>query len=214
MKHLVIIVILLHCLAFDLSSQDLQNKTEKSSKIERLNQFIQDEAQKNEADTSKPEENVDQSETIDPINKLIEAEKKDKEQSIPIIPQGSSIAMLDDATKEQYFAALNEYYKYRISGYKHRQEVFYWQLLSSKIIFVVVIFLVLVGIYFSGVQFHSSLKWKRSKGVGEKEEATSIEASIKGIKVSSPILGIIILVISFLFFYLYLAHVYPIEEIF
>jgi hypothetical protein len=42
---------------------------------------------------------------------------------------------------------------------------------------------------------------------------TSIEAGSAGVKLSSPVLGIVILVISFLFFYLYLVHVYPISEI-
>ncbi len=46
------------------------------------------------------------------------------------------------------------------------------------------------------------------------DETTEIVASVKGIKVSSPILGVIILVISLLFFYLYLVYVYPITEIF
>jgi hypothetical protein len=43
---------------------------------------------------------------------------------------------------------------------------------------------------------------------------TQIEASFQGLRVSSPILGVIILVISFLFFYLYLKYVYPITETF
>lgn len=42
---------------------------------------------------------------------------------------------------------------------------------------------------------------------------TSLEAGRGGIKVSSPVLGVIILIISFLFFYMYLVHVYPISEI-
>ena len=138
----------------------------------------------------------------------------EKEIGEVALPEGLSIKDLDEPTRERYFAALRECYQYRISGYQHRQKVFKWQLHSSKIIFFVVVFLVLVGIYFSGVQFHSSLKWKRPSESAEKDETTEIEASIKGIKVSSPILGVIILVISLLFFYLYLAHVYPITEIF
>ena len=76
------------------------------------------------------------------------------------------------------------------------------------------IVLFLVGIYFSGVQFHRSLRWKQIKEPAEMEGITEIEASLKGIRVSSPVLGVIILIISFLFFYLYLVHVYPISEIF
>jgi hypothetical protein len=46
------------------------------------------------------------------------------------------------------------------------------------------------------------------------QEPTELEISKSGVKVSSPILGVIILVISLAFFYLYLVYVYPIEEIF
>ena len=45
------------------------------------------------------------------------------------------------------------------------------------------------------------------------EPTTTISASAKEIRVSSPVLGVIILIISLLFFYLYLIYVFPIEEI-
>jgi hypothetical protein len=156
------------------------------------------------------------SDVFERLNKFINEEKKKEEGEIstPILPDKASLALLDETTKEQYFLALRGYYQYRISGYIHRKSVFKWQLLSTKVIFGVVILLVLAGVYFSGVQFHKSLKWKQIKGASEEEERTEIEASLTGIKVSSPILGVIILTISFLFFYLYLVHVYPITEIF
>lgn len=142
--------------------------------------------------------------------------KKDKqtEVSFPSLSDWPAIEHLDKKTKESYLASLRAFYSYRSIGYTHRQEVFEYQLYSSRIIFIVVIFLVIVGVYFSGVQFHSSLKWKRSKNDSEKDDRTEIVASLKGIKVSSPILGVIILVISLMFFYLYLIHVYPIKEVF
>jgi cobalamin biosynthesis Mg chelatase CobN len=131
--------------------------------------------------------------------------------------------LFDDSTQKKYLAAMSEYYDYRLSGFQHRRRVFEWQLLSSKIIFVVVIGLVLVGVYFSWVQFRSSFKppygvdiaKKKEDGetVSVEREKTELEASLSGIRISSPILGVIILIISFLFFYLYLAHVYPISEI-
>jgi hypothetical protein len=43
---------------------------------------------------------------------------------------------------------------------------------------------------------------------------TEIEATLQGLKISSPVLGVIILALSFFFFYLYLKYVYPIHEIF
>ncbi len=95
-----------------------------------------------------------------------------------------------------------EYYE---TGLAHRNDVFAWQFYSSIVIFVVVLFLVGMGIYFAWVQF------KAGEGSPESNE---IEVSLTGVKVSSPILGVIILVLSLAFFYLYLLHVFPISEIF
>jgi hypothetical protein len=43
--------------------------------------------------------------------------------------------------------------------------------------------------------------------------ATEIDLSTSSVKVSSPVLGVIILVISLAFFCLYLVYVYPISEV-
>lgn len=130
-------------------------------------------------------------------------------------------------------SALNDYYLF---GMMHRKKVFEWNLQSSRIAFWVVVFLVMMGILFAGIQFYIALKEmayaKRGVPSSETGEApskaqdattptaafeslkTQLEAGKDGIKLSSPVLGVIILVISLLFFYLYLAYVYPIQEIF
>lgn len=97
------------------------------------------------------------------------------------------------------------YYENLTVGLAHRQKVFAWQYTSSLIIFFVVIGIVLIGLYFSWMQFHAA----KDGQVGE----TTVEASKEGFKLSSPVLGVIILVLSLAFFYLYLVHVYPISEI-
>jgi hypothetical protein len=167
-----------------------------------------------------------QSEALNRFDQILEEEKQKKGQwpNAPSPPEAAGVEMLDDQTKAQYLIATREYYGYRVSGYQHRREVFRWQFYSSKIIFYVVIFLVLSGVYFSGIQFHRPLSRRRPNGFAEqnemtkavsveRSEVTEVVASVKGIKVSSPILGVIILVISLLFFYLYLVFVYPINEV-
>lgn len=139
------------------------------------------------------------------------------------------LQQFDEPSRAKVLASFNEYLDYRISGYQHRREVFRWQLFSSKITFYVVILLVLAGVYFSGIQFHRSLDKNRAKVAADKvtaeqevtqvvspvkSEVTEITASVTGIKVSSPVLGVLILVISLAFFYLYLSFVYPIQETF
>ena len=117
----------------------------------------------------------------------------------------------DDRLDSIQLEAWKNYYGYMSKGYIHRSNVFSWQLLSSIIIFCVVILLVFAGIYFAWLQFKYALGNKT--GTAEML-STELSASMKEIKVSSPVLGVIILVISLFFFYLYLVYVYPIQDIF
>ena len=145
----------------------------------------------------------------------------DTNSFMPVLPSGVSIQDLGPRTREKYEIALQGYFDYRTSGYQHRKAVFKWQLFSSKCIFAIVVLLVCVGVYFSWMQFSRSLESKPSPdGAGEKSgdrpqpaSVTELVASAEGIKVSSPILGVIILMISLLFFYLYLVFVYPIQDL-
>jgi hypothetical protein len=104
---------------------------------------------------------------------------------------------------------------YNLFGLAHRKSSLQWNLTSSIIIFWSVIFLVLCGIAFAGIQFYISMQAAKKAGTGKAEGTpTQLEANFQGIKVSSPVLGVIILIISLLFFYLYLKYVYPVTEIF
>jgi hypothetical protein len=124
-------------------------------------------------------------------------------------PQLKPVYQEDSTALSKYYESLARYFEYRISGYQHREKVFSWQLFSSKVIFYCVLFLLIVGVYFSYLQFRKAIK---AEGNGDLK--TDLEASAQGVKVSSPVLGVIILVISLVFFYLYLVYIYPIQEIF
>lgn len=122
--------------------------------------------------------------------------------------------LLDSTSLAERNKSMREYYLYKNFGYEHRAKVFKWQLLSTKIIFVVVLFLVLCGVFFSGLQFYYAVKKGNTSDDLSKSLATDITASATEIKVSSPVLGVIILTLSFLFFYMYLIYVYPIKDVF
>jgi len=157
---------------------------------------------------------------FDAIRQRVEADMQNQPSTLtpPVLPEGA--VLTDSLTQARQQDALQAYFNYRVHGFDHRLRVFEWQLLSSRIIFVVVILLVLLGVYFSGVQFHRGLRETRMQRATDdtqapaEEPVTEIEASMQGIKVSSSTLGVIILVISLAFFYLYLVFVYPIKEIF
>ena len=107
------------------------------------------------------------------------------------------------------------YIEYKIFQMRNNQENFEWNLKSTIIIFWMVIFLVFSGIAFSGIQFYRATMNRRDllKNDTQNELITNIEANLQGIKISSPVLGVIILTISLAFFYLYLIYVYPIIQL-
>lgn len=116
---------------------------------------------------------------------------------------------VDPQTNSKYQESLRAALDYQIYSYAQAQKTFDWQYWSSKIIFWMVLLVVIAGLAFSGLQFYLgfTLGGTRRSGV------TTLEASLKGIKVSSSVLGVIILTISIVFFYLYLKFVYPITNV-
>jgi len=115
---------------------------------------------------------------------------------------------------------------YDLFSYEHVKRVLLWQFTSSVIIFWMVLFIVFIGLVFSGIQFYFAFATLPSKKrsskkafseAGTEHAATNLEtevdASIDGLKVKSPVLGVVILVLSIVFFYLYLKTVYPITFI-
>lgn len=112
----------------------------------------------------------------------------------------------DEETRAAAQEAIRGFYKFRSDAFDHRRQLFAWQFVSSIVIFFIVIGVVFLGLYFSWRQFHDT---KNKNKIG----TTIIEAGEKGISVSSPVLGVIILVISLAFFYLYLIYVYPINDL-
>ncbi|MFO6463619.1 hypothetical protein ACK8OR_04440 [Jannaschia sp. KMU-145] len=112
----------------------------------------------------------------------------------------------DDATRAAIQAAVRAQYETHTIQLEHRVSVFAWQHASSQVLFVAVLAIVAMGLYFSWMQF-------RAERGGAVAPTTTLKAGQSGIEVSSPVLGVVILALSLGFFYLYLAHVYPITEI-
>ena len=120
--------------------------------------------------------------------------------------EGSLEYLIDDAAKEKLGEAL---YDNQLWTLRRNASVYAWQDFSSKVIFASVLLLVLIGVFFAGVQFFGG--YPSGSSSDAREAPSEVELSVKGISVSSPFLGVIILVISLGFFYLYLAYVYPIS---
>jgi len=150
-----------------------------------------------------------------------------------LVQQINECAPLDQVTRSVCESAVRERYQYDIEALQHRRESFRWSLNASKIIFAVVVILVFSGLVFAAIQFRIALARGAGPHRGGKvsgtnqagdaathsiaepasELATNLEVSATGVKVSSSVLGVIILAISMAFFYLYARYVYPIREL-
>ncbi|MBV5313607.1 MAG: hypothetical protein JZU47_09950 [Prolixibacteraceae bacterium] len=191
------LLVFLSCLFSNITFGQSSSDTVKSS-------ISQDDV-KNKAGIKTPDDLVNGFEQL-------EKEQNTKSNSVSgSLNEGLKDSRLDSVKLD----AWKSYYNYMTHGYRHRSNVFTWQLLSSVIIFCMVIFLVLSGIYFAWLQFKLAMKVKENgDGTGSENLTTELNMSSKEIKVSSPVLGVIILIISLAFFYLYLVYVYPINELF
>ncbi len=114
---------------------------------------------------------------------------------------------IDDITKEAFGKAV---YSNELWTLNRNQSIYEWQDFSTRLIFWSVLALVFIGVFFAGIQFFQGFRESQRNG-SNNNQVSHVEVSAKGIKVSSPFLGVIILVIALAFFYLYLVHVYPIS---
>jgi hypothetical protein len=116
--------------------------------------------------------------------------------------------------------------EYTVFAWKNRQDAFAWQSVSTKVIFGVVIIVVLAGLYLSWMQFNfahnAPLKVTTPSTEGPAIATTptnpsngvnTIEVNTSGVKITSSVIGLVILTLSIVFFFLYLKFVYPIIEL-
>ena len=120
----------------------------------------------------------------------------------------------DAETNARFLEAMRAMYVSHAEGFAHRSRVFQWQLFSARLIFATVLLLVGIGMVFAAIQFRAGFRASGPDGkIVLPDIRTEVEFAATSVKVSSPVLGVVILVISLAFFYLYLVYVYPIKEI-
>jgi len=139
------------------------------------------------------------------------------------------------AACEQSIKATWDHYRWKI---EYTQKAFEAHHIYTMFVFILVCGLVALGMWLSYREFERGARGNlgvpepksAGKGMGLQDAAagttgavahsaspaesqgSTFEMGTSGVKVSSPVLGVIILVVSMGFFYLYLKTVYPIEE--
>lgn len=135
---------------------------------------------------------------------------------VPLPPElaASSASDMDSAVEKASNEALVAYYQAYGRALKYHEEEraqarvqIEWQMTTSRIVFVIVVAIVMSGVLFCWAQFVSARRKPTSRSVAD------IEIGASGVKISSPVLGVIVLGLSLAFFYLYLQFVYPIRII-
>ncbi len=84
--------------------------------------------------------------------------------------------------------------------------------MSTKIIFFIVMFIVLFGIFVSWLQFRHDLSSASLRTEGEGAAAYDVSASLQSVSVRSKTIGAVVLLASTGFLLMYLIFVYPMHE--
>lgn len=157
---------------------------------------------------------------LDSLSRLLESSDSEKETDYHYPEDSTSLLRYKEFEEASHkldmakYNFLRKQYKNHEDMLAYKKKVFYWQFISSVIIFFVVILIVIAGIYFAGKQFWLSVERvkERTQANSETDTQTTVKISASGLEIQSSLIGLMILVISIAFFYLYLIHVYPIEE--
>jgi len=94
--------------------------------------------------------------------------------------------------------------EYRLFELQYRKDAFQLQSFQTIIIFIVVIGLVVGGFVLAALQFRQD---KQDPSV------SSFEISRDGLKIQSSVIGLLVLTISMVFFFVYIRDVYKISEL-
>jgi hypothetical protein len=102
--------------------------------------------------------------------------------------------------------------EYSVFAWQNRRDAFAWQAWSTKVLFWVVIIVVLAGLYLSWMQFYfahnAPLKVDKPSNDKPSNGVNTVEVNTSGVKITSNVIGLIILTLSIVFFFLYLKFVY------
>jgi hypothetical protein len=96
------------------------------------------------------------------------------------------------------------WYDYQRSLMKYDQSLLAWQLLASNVLLWVVVIVTVAGVAYSGIQLATAARTGRQRD-------TTLEISAQKLRVTSSVVGIVVLAISFAFLLIFVQQVYQIR---
>ncbi len=106
-----------------------------------------------------------------------------------------------------YERAQIEQYEHAIKLMNHTSDVFAWQSTAANVVLGLVVVMVLAGLSFSALQLHKAMQ------MNVPQSTTELEISASKIRVTSSVIGIVVLCLSFAFLYVFLHEVFTIKPI-
>ncbi len=121
-----------------------------------------------------------------------------------------------------------ERFAYDVFRFDDNKDSFTFQYIQTWVIFLIVMLLVMSGVYLAYLQFKLDEKKALAQleiqrllarnaatqpppGTSADDGETSLEVSTSGIKITSSVIGLVVLAMSFAFFYMYVLHVYELK---
>ena len=157
--------------------------------------------------------------TAKPMEAPVQAPSEDEKQQMLDNCKRAYDELAAKADSKGY-AAWQDYKEYYYRTYQHELAVsqlnaFKWQATASKILIWVVVIVCLSGVVFSGYQlWRATAPGPIGGGADGKPAdplATNVELSWQNVRVTSSVIGLVVLVISVAYLYLFLKEVYHIE---
>ena len=154
-----------------------------------------------------PDKPVQAEHTDDVQAKLDKAISRSKQLEQIIQLLNKNIEAQNSPVQQKYLQAQIAGYEHNIALMKYVQSMLDWELFASNFSLWLVSLIVLAGVAFSGLQL-----WQATK-LGVPQAETQLEIAANKFRLTSSVVGIVVLGMSFFFFYLFVKEIYAVKPI-
>jgi len=142
---------------------------------------------------------------LQPITQLSAQQKIDAYQKL-VSTLNAKLDATHTPLQQKYDAYLAMQYDEQVALMQHRVAVFKWQEFASNVMLWVVVAVVLSGLVFSAAQLIDGLRFG-------KDMQGNLEISAQGLKITSSIVGLLVLALSIAFVLIFVDQIYSIDVV-